>query len=207
MKPDKRIEGRNKKGHLHRLHLAPRDGGDGVAEGDIGGDEEERRGEQQEQRARHRHVEEELARDQDDRDLDEAEADIGHDLAGHDLVGARRHGEQVLDRAALDLAGERERGHQDRRHGQDDAEQAGDDVVRGDALGIVAAVDDDFDGKRPRREAGKRADRLARERAAHDLVEGAERIGGRGRVGGVGLDEELRPLAADQGTLEVRREW
>jgi hypothetical protein len=64
--------------------------------------------------------------------------------------------QQVLHRAALDLAGERHRRHHHHGHGEDDAEQAGHDVVRGDALRVVAPVNDDSigGGARARKASG-----------------------------------------------------
>src|SRR5207237_7146601 len=88
---------------------------------------------------------EEAPRDtQHDHHLNGADADESHDLAEHDLEGRRRHGEQVLHRPALDLAGQSHRRHHHHRHLKDDAEKAGHDIVLGYALGIVAAMDDDL---------------------------------------------------------------
>ena len=55
--------------------------------------------------------------------------------------GLHRHGEEVLHRAALALAGDGERRHDHQGHGEDDAHEPGHDVVGGDALGVVAAVE------------------------------------------------------------------
>ena len=58
--------------------------------------------------ADHRHVEEELRREEDHDHLHVADHDVGHDLAEHHLERAHRRGEQVLHRAALALAGHRD---------------------------------------------------------------------------------------------------
>ena len=69
----------------------------------------EGRGEQQAEAADHRHVEQEPRGQQDQADLDVADEDVGDDLADQHLDRPRRHGEQVLHRAALALAGDRQR--------------------------------------------------------------------------------------------------
>ena len=78
-------------------------------------------------------------------DLHCADDQIGQHLADHDLDRRGRHGEQILHRAALGLARQRDRGHHHHRHLQDDAEQAGNDVVLRDAFRIVAPVHHDIE--------------------------------------------------------------
>ena len=64
-------------------------------------------------------------------------------------------------------------------------------------------MEDDIDRQAARRDAGERPDGFFGERLTHDLGQCAERVGGRRRVGGVGLDEQLRPFAAHELPLEV----
>ena len=98
--------------------------------------------------------------DEDEQHLDVADDDIGHDLGEHHLDRPHRHGEQVLHRAALALAGDRQRGHEQRRHHQHDADQSRHDVEHGELLGIVAGVHDELERRRrPARPAGSAAGR------------------------------------------------
>ena len=60
--------------HLHRLQLVPRDGGDGVADGEVGGDEEQREREQEPTLPTIGTSKRSRRRDEDDGHLHEAEA-------------------------------------------------------------------------------------------------------------------------------------
>ena len=60
----------------------------------------------------------------------------------------RRHGEQVFHRAALAFAGDGQAGDHDHGHREDDAHQAGHDVVLGDGFGVVERVDAQIDRAR-----------------------------------------------------------
>ena len=82
--------------------------------------------------------------------LDVADDDIGHDLGEHHLDRPHRHRQQILHRAALALAGDRQRRDEQRRHRQHDADQARHDVEHGQLLGIVAGVDHELE-RRARR--------------------------------------------------------
>ena len=153
----------------------------------------------------HRHAEQQPAGQQDQRDLDVADDDVGHDLAEHDLERADRHREQVLHRAALALAGDRDRGHHHHGHGQDGADQARHDVVFGRAFGVVAAVDAQIERRARRLSAASGPVRSCASAVRFERGERCQRVAGRDRVGGVGLDQDRRPLAAQQLAREVRR--
>ena len=64
---------------------------------------------EQAETADHRHVKQDMRRQQDQRDLDIADEDVRNDLADHHLERARRHGQQVFHRAAFALARDRQR--------------------------------------------------------------------------------------------------
>ena len=77
------------------------------------------------------------------------------------------------------------------------AQQPGDDIVGGDALRIVAAVDDHLE--RPAASAATRRERaleVVRQRLVGQGGEGGDGAAGGGRIGGVGLDQDLRLVAA-----------
>ncbi len=201
------MDGRKKKlAHLHGLELVAGDGGKGDAHGEVGGDEDQRHGQQQDQAADHRHVEEEAGADEDQPHLDVADEDVGNDLADQHLERPRGHGEQVLHRAALALAGDRQGGDHDHGHREDDAEQAGDDVVLRDRFGVVEGVDAQVNrAVRPGQES-ERPLEVVLQRAVEQQGQGAERVAGGGRVGGVGLDEDGGPVAAQQVAREILRD-
>jgi hypothetical protein len=140
-----------------------------------------------------RHREQPPRRQQDHHHLYRADPHIGRDLADHDLERARRHRQQVLHGAALDLAGERHGGHHHQRELQDHPEQPGHDVVLGDVLRVVEPVDEDLEaGVLLPGRLGLGAE-LAGERLGRDPVEDADRRARCRRVAGVGLDQDLRP--------------
>ena len=127
-----------------------------------------------------------------------ADDDIGRDLAEHDLGRPHRHGEQRLHRAALDLARHRQRGVDQHGHGEDRADQSGHDVAPRLAGRIVAPMHAQLEGRRHFVRA-TRAARSARGRAPARRRRRRPAIGadGRGRIGGVGDEQQRRPLAAD----------
>jgi hypothetical protein len=141
------------------------------------------------------------AGEQNERRLHEADQHIGRDLAEHDLERRDRHGEQAFHGAALDLAGDRERGEDQHRQGENGAEQAGDDVERCQGRRIVAVMRADLEQRLGA--FGKPA--VVDERGGNDLRQRRHRRAGRDRVGGVGGDEQRRHVAAAQRALEARR--
>ena len=88
-----------------------------------------------------------------------------------------------------------------------DAHQPRDDVVLRDRLGVVARVRDELEraGLRRERRAAGRSGRATSADCA-SWAERRQRVAGRRRVGRVGLDQQRRPLAADQRAREVRPE-
>ena len=140
---------------------------------------------------------------QNDQDLDRADDEIGQHLAEHDLDGRRRHGEQILHRAAFGLPGQRDGSHHHHGHLQDHAKQARDDVVLRDAFGVVAPVHDDIE-LRFREFGGFRLRALLAQQ--RPLRHGAERRNGPAcnrRIGGVSLDQYLWLVAAFDTAGEV----
>ncbi len=109
--------------------------------------------------------------DQDEQHLDVADEHIGHDLGEHDLDRPHRHGEQVLHGAALALAGDRQRGHEQRRHHQHDADEARHDVEHGQLLGIVASMNHELE--RRRRQAAPAGPAAGRGRARSQMAASA----------------------------------
>src|SRR5690606_5417118 len=81
------------------------------------------------------------------RGLDIADDDIGQDLPHHHLKRAYWHGEQVLHRAALRLAGHGERCENDHGEGEDDADKSRYDVEFGPSFRIVASMNDNIEGQ------------------------------------------------------------
>ena len=71
-------------------------------------------------------------------------------LASITSIGPHRHRQQVLHRAALALARDRQRGDEQRREHQDDADEPRHDVEHGQLLGIVAGMDHELEGRRLR---------------------------------------------------------
>ena len=122
--------------------------------------------------------------------------------------GVHGHREQVLHRAALALARDREPRHHHHRHGQDHAHQPRHDVVLRDRLGVVEPVHAHVERRpasRRARASGPASGPCARptRRAAH----GADERGARGRrIGRVGLEQHRRALAAQQLAREVGRD-
>jgi hypothetical protein len=129
---------------------------------------------------------------------------IGNDFSQHHFGGMRRHREQVFERAALVLAGHRDGGHHHHGHGQDDSDESRHDVVLGQALGIVAALDDGGE-RRDGRPAGQRSDEIMAKRAGRQLRHRCERIRGSRRIACIGLDQELGVLSADEIAGEIDR--
>ena len=175
-----------------------------MPDGEVRGDEDERDHEQDSKAAHHRHVEQEPRREQDQPHLHVADQDVGDDLAEHHLERARRHGEQVLHRAALALARDGQRGDHHHRHRQHDAHQARHDVVLRDRLGVVVRVDAQLDGpslaarkrERPFEVVARGPSTRARAASRCALLVAAG-------IGGVGLDEDRGPLAAQQIAREI----
>ena len=150
-----------------------------------------------------RHAEQRDADADDQRRLHEADDDIGHDLAEHDLDRRDRHRQQAFHRAALDLARHRQRGEDQHGHGEDGADEARHDVQLGDAGRIVARMGADLE--RHGRRAGHVA--VVRQRGLQHLAERAERRAGGDRIGGVGLDQHRRLVAAAHRALEIGRDF
>ena len=96
---------------------------------------------EQKNAALHRHVKEEVGRDQNDRDLDVADENVRHDFPNQHFARPRRHRKKIFHRAALALPRDREAGDHHHRHGQDHAHQPGHDVVLGNDFGVVERVD------------------------------------------------------------------
>ena len=82
-------------------------------------------------------------------------------------------------------------------------EQAGHDVEPRLALGIVAALQHELDGFGTAAQRFQRTDQVARQRLFDRGAGGGQRVGRRHRIGGVGVDQHLRALAADQAAREV----
>ena len=182
-------------GHLHRLQLCSGEGGDQEAEGEAADDKQKHAEAEGEPAAAHGDLEEDGRHDEDHGGLHQADDHIGRELADHHLDGLGGGGEQAFHRAALDLARDGEGGHHHEGHRQDDAEQAGDDVVGGDALRVVAALDDDFEGRRGGGLAGHGALEIVGEGLLGQGAGGGEGGVGGGGVGGVGFEEDLRAIA------------
>ena len=152
----------------------------------------------------HRHPEQQSRDDEDQSGLDHADDHERGELADHHFERLHRRREQALHRPALLLAGHADRGHHDEGQGQDDAEQTGDDIVSGDVLRIVAAVDDHFErGRGVGRLLGRGACEVVAQRFPRQRGERGERASGRGRIGGVGLDQDLRLVAAHHAPGEI----
>ena len=83
----------------------------------------------------------------------------------------------------------------------------GHDVVLRDALGVVAAVHAHLE-RRLAACCRRRAARSGRGRAPcwSSVRERRQRVAGRRRIGGVGLDQQHRPLAAHELAREIRRD-
>ena len=86
--------------------------------------------------------------DKNEHHLDVADEDIGHNLGEHNLDRPHRHCEQIFHRAALALASDRERRHEDRRENQNNADQSRHDVEHRQSLGIVAGVNHELERRR-----------------------------------------------------------
>jgi len=208
MKPDSRIEGRKKKyRHLHRLKLVARQCREGEADGQIGGDEDQQNDREQKEAADHRHLEEKARGGEHQRRLDVADHDVGHDLAEHDLQRARRHGQQIFHRAALDLSRHGERGEHHHGHGEDHADDSGDDVVLRPVLGVVARMDDEVEGRRRRDPTRERSGKIAIERRGREQAQGGDGIARGGRIGRVGVEQDLRTGAAHDIAGKIRRNF
>ena len=150
--------------------------------------------------AEDRHAEQHDADADDQRRLHEADHDVGHDLAEHDLDRRDRHRQQALHGAALDLARHRQRREDQHGHGEDGADQPRHDVELGHAGRVVARVLADFERRRP-------ASGTARScgSAVCSTWPSAPSAGAGGdRIGGVGGDQQRRPVAAAQRALEIR---
>ena len=113
-----------------------------------------------------------------------------------------RRCEQVLHRAALDLARHRQRRHHDHRHRQDHAHQPRHDVVLGDAFGVVAAVHAPLE-RRAAAGRGHGAGEVVAQRAGRELDHCGDRVAGGRRVGRIGFEQHRRPLAAQHPALEA----
>ena len=120
--------------------------------------------------------------------------------------GKRRRGEQAFHRPAFAFPRDGQRGDHDHGHGQDDSHQTGNDVVLGDAVGIVFEVNSHFDRPGPGREIFQRSGQVAIEGRARDLIHDLHGGADGGGIGGVGLDEHCRSVSADQPAREVRRQ-
>jgi hypothetical protein len=129
-------------GELHRLHLGPRQGGKRVAQQHQRQHEDQDADQQQPERADERHAEQRFCSHQHHQDLDAADDQEGQHLAQHDLQRARRHGKQVLHGPAFRLPRQRHRGHHHHRQLQDHPQQTRNNVVLGNAFGIVELVHD-----------------------------------------------------------------
>src|SRR5262249_1912176 len=160
-------------------------------EGEAADDEKDHAEGEREPAAAHGDLEENGGHDEDDGRLHQADEDVGRELADHDFNRLDGRGEKAFHRAALDLAGDGEGRHHHQRHREDDAEQAGDDVVGGDALGVVAALDDDFEGRGRAGFAGERALEVVGEGLGGESCSGGDGGVGGGGVGGVGFEEDL----------------
>ncbi len=162
--------------------------------------------EQHDDVAVHRHVEQVARGEQDQRHLDQPDHDVGNDLPGHHLDRQRRRRQQVLEGAALALA----------RHapGRSSAPSSSSGSCRaGPARCCTRSRPRGCSGgARARRPAAAdgapRASAPARSRASAVSAmrcTARDRVGHRGRVGGVRLDQQLRRLAAHQLAREVGR--
>jgi hypothetical protein len=59
-------------------------------------------------------------------------------------------------------------------------------------------MDTHLEGARCRREVRQRPGQIVREGRLRELIDGRNRVDGRRGIGGVGLDQQRRTLAADQ---------
>jgi len=98
-----------------------------------------------------------------------------------------------------------DRGHHHQGEGEDDAEQARHDIVGGDVLGVVAAVDDDFERLRGVGRRGDGAVQIVAQGFLRQSGQRGERAAGRGGIGGVGLDQDLGAVAAHHPAGEIAR--
>ena len=135
----------------------------------------------------------------------EADGDIGHDLARHDLQRAHGRGQQVFHGAALALARHGQARHHDQRHAQDHAHQPRHRVVLGDLLFVVQAVHAHFERRLAARQVRQRAGQVFAGHGLAELRSRAHRHAGGHGVGGVGLDQQRGPLAAQQAARETGR--
>jgi hypothetical protein len=105
---------------------------------------------------------------------------------------------RFLQRAALALACHRHRGEHDQGHRQDHAHQTRHHVVGGQAFGVVAAVQAQFEGGSAGAQRGQRALQLVHQGQRRQR---GQRCGGRaggGGVGRIGIHRHRRPFAAQQ---------
>ena len=85
--------------------------------------------EQERQAAVDRHAEDHGHEEQDEEQLDEGEDEVGEELAEDDRDGGGGRHHELLERAALALAHDRERREERAREGQQDRDQARDEEV------------------------------------------------------------------------------
>ena len=187
--------------HLHRLQLVACNRTEGDAERQIGADEEQHDGEEQEQAAVHRHVEQPARGGEDQCDLDQADQDVGNDLTGHHFERCRRCGQQILEGTAFALAGHGEAGHQHHGQREDDAHQAGNDVVGSQSLRVETAMHAQFDRWRGRTLHPRQ---VGRKHIHAQPVQHRNRAVGRHRIGGISFDQHDRRLPAHQIAVETR---
>jgi hypothetical protein len=84
------------------------------------------------------------------------------------------------------------------RHREHDTHQAGHDVVLGEVLRVVLGVDGEIHRAIRAAQAGERPRQVAVEHRGGERARGGDRRAGGRRVGGVGLNQHGRALAAEQ---------
>ena len=143
---------------------------------------------------------------EDETDLDAADQDVGNDLADQHFRGTHRHRQQVFHGAAFPFARDGQAGDQDHCQGEDDAHETGDDVVLRDRFGVVAGVNAQVDRAARASKIGERALEIVLERHLHEHAQRTDGVAGCGRIGRIGLDEQHRPVAAQEVAAEVLRD-
>ena len=118
----------------------------------------------------------------------------------------RRHRQEVFVSSPFALARQRDRGRHHHGQGEDHRQKTGHDIVLGVGFRIVETVH--YDVERRRRGGAHRQwpGKIVAQCGTDETGDGGNGIGGGGRIGRIGLDQQRRPRAAHQIAREIDRD-
>src|SRR5262245_32791773 len=188
---------------LDRLDLRPRPRGDEEAHREEGEEVHEREAAEEEDVAVDRNAKERRHEEENEEELHEAEREVREELPDHDADGGDGGHHQLLERAALPLAHDREGGEERSGEREEDGEEPGDQEVRAPRVRVEDEERVDADGELAKPGPFPQLEEGAVQRKAVRRGEGRR---GDARIGPVDENEEVGGPAVEPCARVVGRD-